>query len=130
MNVRPLARLAAAASLALFSPLAASDFANPTMGPLTASAGPRNHPNLSLAAAPRSKDADREEAHEGARYWKAVRDEAARRKPNELPPDLERLIAKAFHEKRMEAKERGPKALASVGWRSLGPTNHSGRVVQ
>src|SRR5258706_940324 len=101
---------------------------DPVMGGPIPYTGCRNVPNLALAAAAKTGGSKRE--GEGEEYWRALREHAALQRVDAPPPELNRAIAKAFHEKRLEGRERGPHPLVSAGWRSLGPTNNAGRVVQ
>src|SRR5262249_23979589 len=80
-------------------------------------AGLSEPPNPALAAAPRTGEERGEASHEGESYFAARGAEAASRKAAALPPDLARLVAKAYAEKRLLARDAGPHPLASAGWR-------------
>jgi PKD repeat protein len=100
-------------------------------GPL-GPAGRREIPNLVLRAAPTTGAERNEATHEGRSYWAAFRDrDDARRKwearhADEVPPpDMLRAVAESVYRERQKAHRE---AMATAGWRSLGPVSDAGRV--
>ncbi|MGE5717234.1 MAG: WD40/YVTN/BNR-like repeat-containing protein, partial [Acidobacteriota bacterium] len=99
----------------------------PLLGaPFTVS-GPQVIPNLALRLAPKTREDESEATHERAQF-RAARNEAEARRAFEMPPpEMQRAIAEHVYAQRLvERQSRSP--LATVGWRSLGPTQDAGRV--
>src|SRR5258706_12059125 len=73
---------------------------DPVMGGPIPYTGPRNVPNLALAAAAKTGGAKREGEGEGEEYWRARPAHAARPKGGPPPPPPKRAPATALHQKR------------------------------